>query len=115
MRRVVDTQSFEHRVKVRGRDEIARLAAAFNQMLDRLARHAARRHASEEALRESEARFRSLFDNAPAGIHFKDLDGRYLLGKHEIAKDEKVQADDVVGKTNADFFPHKGTGRKECG
>src|SRR3546814_3950113 len=80
-------------------------------MLDRLARDAAQRHVSEQALRESEARFRSLIDNAPAGIHLKDLDGRYLIVNDEFAKYAKAKAEDMVGKTNDDFFPPEVTAR----
>src|SRR3546814_16424370 len=73
-------------------------------MLDRLARDAAQRHVSEQALRESEARFRSLIDNAPAGIHLKDLDGRYLAVNDEFAREANTRAEDVVGKTVGDLF-----------
>jgi diguanylate cyclase (GGDEF)-like protein/PAS domain S-box-containing protein len=73
---VISSGSFDHRFAVQGVDEIARLGSAFNQMLDklrstyaklereseqRLAELAERKRA-EAALRESEQRFRMIFD-----------------------------------------------------
>jgi PAS domain S-box-containing protein len=37
------------------------------------------RKRSEEALRASEDKFRSIFENSPAGVAMMDLDGRYLM------------------------------------
>src|SRR3546814_15056309 len=67
IRPVVDTKSFDHRAAIRGRDEVARLATAFNRMLDHLAWDAPRRRPSEQAVRATEARIRSTIDNAPPG------------------------------------------------
>jgi PAS domain S-box-containing protein len=49
--------------------EISQLAHAFDQMAEHLARR-------EQALRESEKKFRGLFDHAPLGYHECDREGR---------------------------------------
>lgn len=68
-----------------GGGEMERIADAFNVMADRvkasaeLAREVAERRRVEAALRESEERFRSLFENAPIGLYRSRRDGAFLM------------------------------------
>ena len=55
------------------RDADNRIAGTISVITD-----VTRRHRIEQALRDSEARFRSIFDNAGAGIGIYDLSGRML-------------------------------------
>ena len=100
---VVGTQSFGQRVTVHGHDEVARLGAAFNRMLARLEEDVVRRRASETALRESEARFRALIENAPAGVFLQDLDGRYLIVNEEFAQIHSTTPQEMIGRTLEHF------------
>ena len=63
------------------------------------------RKQAEEALRENEDRFKAIFDNSPASITLKDLDGRYLLANAEFLNRYGLKQEDVLGRTVHDFVP----------
>ena len=60
---------------------------------------------AEEALRESEARFRAVVDNSPTKIHIKDAEGRYTLVNPVAEKLFGFTDEEVRGKTSHDIFP----------
>ncbi|TDI60157.1 MAG: PAS domain S-box protein, partial [Alphaproteobacteria bacterium] len=60
---------------------------------------------AEEALRESEARFRAVVDNSPTKIHIKDAEGRYILVNPEAERLFGFTDEEVRGKTSYDIFP----------
>jgi len=64
--RAVASGNLEARAKVAGPEEVASLARDFNEMV-------AQRGRAEEALRESEARYKALFAGAPEGMLVADL------------------------------------------
>lgn len=70
---VIASGSFNHRVAVKGKDEIARLTAAFNQMLDKLQTAYEGLEAKASALLESEQRYRRIFQTATVAILEKDI------------------------------------------
>ncbi|NIQ00915.1 MAG: PAS domain-containing protein, partial [Nitrospinaceae bacterium] len=78
------------------------------QILERSIRYAIERKRSQQALRESEERLRSLLDNAPTAIYLKDLEGRYLTAnpQHETLVHRDKEA--LLGQTDHDIF-EKGT------
>jgi PAS domain S-box-containing protein len=57
------------------------------------------------ARKQAEHRLQTLLDNSPAIIHVKDLTGRYLDINQHGAAFFQVQRDQLVGKTDYDFFP----------
>jgi PAS domain S-box-containing protein len=65
--------------------EVGQIADAFNVMVDRvkagaeLAKEVSERRRIEAALRESEERFRSLFENAPIGLYRSSQEGDFLM------------------------------------
>ena len=72
---------------------------------------------AEEALRESEARYRTLIENMDARVTLKDTDGRYLVANQKVA-DDVGGPDGMIGKTvheltldlvKADFAASKDT------
>ena len=66
----------------------------------------AERRKAEEALRASEGFYHSLVESLPAAILRKDLEGRFTFGNQKFyAALEVDQLDQLVGKTDLDFFP----------
>ncbi len=63
------------------------------------------RKRAEEALRESEEKFRAVLDHSPAKIHIKDLDGRYLLLNKTAEALFGMTDQEARGKTTHEIFP----------
>ncbi|MEQ8229370.1 MAG: PAS domain-containing protein [Rhodospirillales bacterium] len=62
------------------------------------------RKRADVALKESEARFRGLFENAPAGITIKTISGRYLAMNKTFLDWKGWDLVDVVGRRTTDLF-----------
>ena len=58
-------------------------------------------------LRETESRFKTIVNRAPAKIHIKDRDGRYLLVNSLAEKLYGVTDEDARGKTTHEVFPRE--------
>lgn len=66
------------------------------------------RQRAQQALRESEHRYRTLLKNIPQKIFYKDIDCVYLLCNESYAKDLKLEGPDQIrGKTDYDFHPYQ--------
>jgi len=76
----------------------------------------ARRAASEQALRESDARFRHVLDSSPSVVFLQDLDGRYLFVNERAAELSGVPAEAWNGRTVEEVLPaYAGALGKEFG
>lgn len=62
------------------------------------------RKRADIALKESEARFRGLFENAPAGITIKTISGRYLAMNKTFLDWKGWDLVDVVGRRTEELF-----------
>lgn len=65
----------------------------------------AERKRAEEVLRENESKYRTLIENIPQKIYFKNRDLVYVSCNRNYAKDLKITPDDIGGKTDFDLFP----------
>ena len=63
------------------------------------------RQQAEAELRASEARFRTLVENIPQKIFIKDRELRWVAVNANFARDLGGRPEDVVGKSDYDFFP----------
>jgi PAS domain S-box-containing protein len=61
------------------------------------------RKRAEEALRASEERFRTVYENAPAGIGVFSLEGRFLAANQAYASIVGYTRDELLGKTFQDI------------
>jgi PAS domain S-box-containing protein len=62
---------------------------------------------SRDALRESEGKHRTLLENLPQKIFFKDRSSVYVVCNENYARDLKVPSDEIQGRTDHDFFPRE--------
>ena len=64
------------------------------------------RKKAEEAFKIEQYLMQTLMDNIPDSVYFKDLEGRFIRVNHSnIAKFGLQSVDEILGKTDADFFP----------
>lgn len=66
------------RIEISSKDEVGELAAAFNGMCEDLQNSIAEQKQTNEMLRESEERFRTMFEKAAISIALADLDGQII-------------------------------------
>ncbi|MBW2595686.1 MAG: HAMP domain-containing protein [Deltaproteobacteria bacterium] len=124
--RIVGAGNLDHRVGTDAKDEIGHLSRAFDNMtqnlkkstasIDDLNREIDARKKTEAALRESEVRFRELFENMRSGVAvYEAVDN----GEDFIFKDfnkgaeniDGISRESVVGKRITEAFPRvKGFG-----
>jgi PAS domain S-box-containing protein len=93
-------------------DEVGTLARSFNQMtaklrqtLEGLEQNMAELERTDDALRQSEFKYRTLVENIPQKIFLKDKNSTYISCNKNFAADLKTDQEMVAGKTDYDFFP----------
>ncbi len=65
----------------------------------------AERKRTEEVLRQSESKYRTLIENIPQRIFTKDRNLVYVSCNRNYADDLKIMPDDITGKTDYSLFP----------
>jgi len=60
---------------------------------------------SDQALRDSEARFRGFMEHAPFEMLVKSTDGRYLMVNREIESNWSIKSGSILGRRTRDFLP----------
>jgi len=78
MRDIAATQDLGRRITVSGKDEVAILAHSFNDMTAALA-------TTTSALRDAEAKYRGIFENASEGLFQSTLGGRLVTANPALA------------------------------
>jgi PAS domain S-box-containing protein len=63
------------------------------------------RKRTEEALRNSEIKFRTIVENIPQKIFVKDRSSLYVSVNENYARDLGIRPEEVQGKSDYDFFP----------
>ncbi len=87
----------DERVPVDARDELADVARAFNSMAERLSATLLEHGKAEERLRESESRFRQLFEYGSDALYLHDLDGRIVAVNRQACEMLDYSRDELLG------------------
>jgi PAS domain S-box-containing protein len=77
---------------------------ALEESNDKLKQEVARRIKTEKALRESEERFRAIFETARDCIYVKDSSLRYIQVNPAMEMLFRLKSSDMVGNTDSDLF-----------
>jgi PAS domain S-box-containing protein len=75
------------------------------QMVKELKEEDRKRKQAEEQLRKNESKYRTLIENLPQKIFFKDKNSVYISCNENYARDLKINPDEISGKTDYDFWP----------
>ncbi|MGA2914529.1 MAG: PAS domain-containing protein [Sedimentisphaerales bacterium] len=58
-----------------------------------------------EALQASESKYRTLLEELPEKVFLKDTNSVYISCNENYARDFKIKAEEIAGKTDYDFYP----------
>ena len=64
------------------------------------------RKQAEEAAYQAQQQLQDMFDNTPAAVYVKDLEGRYIMVNRQWCERTGRCGEEVLGKTTDELFPH---------
>ena len=112
---IVGGGNLDYKIGMKAKDEIGQLARAFDKMtrnlnrtttgVDKLTEEVAHRKKTEEELRESRKRFRSLVETTSDWIWEVDRNGVYTYASPKVEALLGYVPEEVIGKTPFDLIP----------
>jgi len=100
-RQIAKEENYSIRVQKKGNDEIGLLYDGFNNMLEQIQNREIERNRADDALRESEEKFRSLTSNIPGAVYRSTNDPDWTM---EIISDE---IEEISGYNASDFIQNR--------
>ncbi len=88
-----------------GQGELSELARAFDEMAGALQAREEERQRAEQALRESEERFRAFMDHTPAIAFVKDESGRCVYANAAFERHFGLTREQWFGRTDPEMWP----------
>ena len=87
------------------RKQVKENTSSLNLTADQLKRQLTKHKLTEEYLRKSEKKYRTLLENLPQKIFHKDIHSVYVSCNKNYADDLNIKPEEIVGKTDYDFYP----------
>ncbi len=103
----VEEGRFDVTAPISARDEIGKLAHAFNVMTAEINTKVSEMSRLNRVLRESEAKYRTLVDNLPQRVFFKNKHSVYVSCNRSFVDNMNIHEDEIAGKTDFDLFPRE--------
>jgi PAS domain S-box-containing protein len=85
-------------------DKLLRLEESLNEIMA-AGKQIAELKVQMKTLRASEKKFRTLVENIPQRLYLRDTNSVYIFCNDPYAADLKMEAENIVGKTDYEFFP----------
>ncbi|MEE9201186.1 MAG: PAS domain-containing protein, partial [Candidatus Brocadiales bacterium] len=95
----------DHKIELKRKDELKDLSLSFNTMTGRLKEYTEQMARRGEEILESEKKYRTLVENLPQKIFYKDKNSVYVSCNDNYARDLKIKPGEIVGKTDYEFYP----------
>ena len=112
---MIGAGNLDHLIDVKGNDELTALARQSNEMtaklkqsltsVENLRKEIGEHNRVEDALRESEGKYRTLVENIPQKIFTKDRRSVFVSCNENFARDLGITPEEIGGKSDYDFFP----------
>jgi PAS domain S-box-containing protein len=61
--------------------------------------------AAQKAIQESELKYRTLLNNIPLKVFYKDKNSVYMAVNKQFAQEINIDPKEIIGRTDIDFFP----------
>ena len=98
--KIISSGNWDHKVGIKSRDEVGLLSYSFNRMIDSLKQ-------GEEALKESEERYRDIFENVSDFLFFHDLEGNFIETNLAWKRQYGLNEDDLANLNVRDLIPEQ--------
>lgn len=95
----------DHKIELKRKDELKDLSLSFNAMTGRLKEYTEQMAQRGKEVLESEKKYRTLVENLPQKIFYKDKDSVYVSCNDNYARDLKIKPEEIAGKTDYGFYP----------
>lgn len=95
--------NFDIQIKPRSKDEIGELATSFNTMVNQLATELAERKRSEEDLKASKEKLKTIFDSVNDAIIYVDKQGTFIDVNSKLEDIYGYSREETIGKNFAEI------------